>query len=108
MFDFKYLAIGFAIFVSACSATKHDADLSGIRIYYDKTMIRECDFKGDIIGSGGRWFNYLFISNKDLSYAALNDLKFAASVLGANAVHLPSDISFNTSVTFLGQAYKCH
>ena len=67
----------------------------------------ECRYLGEVIGSEGHWYTYLFISNKDLTQGALNDIYNQANALGANVVFISDDISFVTSVTFYGQAYHC-
>ena len=67
----------------------------------------ECKYLGEVIGSEGHWYTYLFISNSNLTQGALNDIYNKANALGANVVFISDDISFATSVTFYGQAYHC-
>jgi len=67
----------------------------------------ECEYLGEVVGSEGHWYTYLFISNSDLTQGALNDIYNKANDLGANVVFISDDISFATSVTFYGQAYHC-
>lgn len=103
----KYLFFSFVILISSCATPKNDADISSIRIYYEENKVQNCVFKSDIVGSDGRWFNFLFISNKILTYNALNDLKFTALEAGADSIFIHHNIQFGTSVTFIGQAFKC-
>jgi len=67
----------------------------------------ECRYLGEVIGSEGHWYTYLFISNTDLTQGALNDIYNKANALGANVVFISDNIHFVTSVTFYGQAYNC-
>ena len=67
----------------------------------------DCDYLGEVIGTEGHWYNYLFISNRNLVQGALNDLYNNAGAMGANVVFISDDVSFSTSVTFYGQTYNC-
>ncbi|GIU50430.1 MULTISPECIES: DUF4156 domain-containing protein [Shewanella] len=66
-----------------------------------------CELKGTLIGSQGHWYDYLFISNKDLTQGAINQLRNEASSLGANTIFLYKPKAFATSVTFIANAYVC-
>ncbi len=68
----------------------------------------DCRYLGEVIGSEGHWYNYLFLSNRKLIQGALNDIHNNANAMGANVVYVSDDISFTTSVTFYGQAYFCN
>ena len=76
-----------------------------IKLTADETL--DCTYLGTIVSSDGHWYNYLFISNDDLSNGAINDMYNKASKLGANVVYINNNIDFATSVTLLGQAYHC-
>jgi hypothetical protein len=65
--------------------------------------VPDCHYLGEVIGSEGHWYNYLFISNRKLTQGALNDMYNRA-----NVVYVSDDINFATSVTFYGQAYFCN
>ncbi len=78
-----------------------------IKIYDSFEQIKACQFINDLVGSEGTWYNYFFISNKDLTIASINDLKNQANAMGANTIHIQYNIDFNTSVTFFAQAYHC-
>jgi hypothetical protein len=67
----------------------------------------DCRYLGEVVGSEGYWYTYLFISNKKLIQGAINDLHNNANALGANVVYISDNIDFATSVTFYGQAYNC-
>lgn len=104
-----------ALLLSSCSYenVKHP-DNKPVRLIFkyelgivEADATPECKYLGEVIGSEGHWYNYLFISNKDLTQGALNDIYNQANTLGANVVFISDDISFATSVTFYGQAYQC-
>ncbi len=67
----------------------------------------DCRYLGEVIGSEGHWYTYLFISNRRLIQGAINDLHNNANAMGANVVYISDNIDFTTSVTFYGQAYSC-
>ncbi|WP_245942569.1 DUF4156 domain-containing protein [Candidatus Colwellia aromaticivorans] len=78
-----------------------------VKLFDDYEQVKGCRYIGEIVGSEGSWYNYLFISNKELTLASINDLKNQANAIGANNIHVHYNLSFNTSVTFLAQAYHC-
>jgi hypothetical protein len=78
-----------------------------VKLFDDYEQVKGCRYIGEIVGSEGRWYNFLFLSNKELTLASINDLKNQANELGANNIHVHYNLSFNTSVTFLAQAYHC-
>ncbi len=76
-------------------------------MYEDYPQVESCNYVSEVIGTEGSWYNYLFISNKDLTQGAVNDLKNSVLALNANTVHTHTNMGFATSVTILGQAYHC-
>jgi hypothetical protein len=79
-----------------------------VRLVFTESLVVKCSFRGDVVGSEGRWFNSWLISNDTLSYAALNDMRNHAHEQGADTVFVPGIPNlFRTSVTIIGQAYKC-
>lgn len=114
----QLLTILLLVLLSSCTNIIRTSDDSeAVRLYFlqhvvDKSVIadfdRDCTHIGEVIGSEGHWYTYLFISNPNLTRGALNDMKNNAYAMGANAVIVYNYISnFVTSVTFLGQAYYC-
>ena len=111
---FLIVLLHFAL--SACSIiTQKNPDNKPVRliqknelslIFNDKTP--DCRYLGEIIGTEGHWYTYLFISNRQLVQSALNDLYNRANAKGANVVFISDNVSFSTSVTFYGQAYYCN
>ena len=50
----------------------------------------ECSYLGEVIGSEGHWYTYLFVSNTDLTQGAINQIYNKANDLGANVVFILS------------------
>jgi len=107
-----------ALLSSACAPWNQTTkDSETVQLYFslkhniDDKLLTEFDQKckklGEVIGSEGRWFNYLFISNKLLTQGALDDIKNQAYKIGADKVVVHKKLDFTTSVTILGQAYDC-
>ena len=102
------------LLTASCGITQKRPDDKQIRlIFYNELNLAtdnkesRCDYLGEIIGSQGHWYDYLFISNANLTQGALNDIYNKADKLGANVVYINDHIPFATSVTFYGQAYAC-
>ena len=72
-----------------------------------KDLEKHCAFKGEVIGSEGNWYSYLFFSNADMIRGALNDVKNNAAKQGSNIVIIHQIDGFITSTTFVGQSYFC-
>jgi Domain of unknown function (DUF4156) len=66
-----------------------------------------CEFVSEVIGSDGHWYSNLFVSNSLIVQGAINDLRNRAYTNGGNLVIVYDDFDFASSVTFMGQAYKC-
>jgi hypothetical protein len=107
-----------AFFSSACGhwnyATKNSETVQlyfSIKHRVDDALLtkfdQKCKKRGEVIGSEGRWFNYLFISNANLIKGALIDIRNNANELGADKVVVHKQVEFVTSVTIVGQAYDC-
>ena len=67
----------------------------------------ECHWLGEVTGSEGHWFSYLFFANDLLVQGAMNDIKNRAKQLGANTVYIVAPQDFTTSFTIMGSAYRC-
>lgn len=104
-----------SIFISACSnVIKKNPDNKPVRLIQKNEIVLlskgktpDCRYLGEIIGSEGHWYDYLFISNRNLLQGALNDLLNRANALDANVVLVSDNVSFISSVTYYGQAYFC-
>jgi hypothetical protein len=67
-----------------------------------------CIYKGEVVGSEGHWYSYLFFKNDDMTRGALNDLKNNAIKKGANVVIAHQVTDFATSVTYSAESYFCN
>ncbi len=75
--------------------------------YHGIINIDQCEYKGEVTGSEGHWYSYLFYPNDTLIQGAMNELKANAIQLGADTVIFTLPQDFSTSVTMLGTAYLC-
>lgn len=80
---------------------------SQINVISNYEQVKGCRYISELVGSEGHWYSFFFISNTELTYASINDLKNKASEVGANTVYIDEHMGFGTSVTFLGQGYDC-
>ena len=117
MYITKIIAITLSVFLSSCTNIIRTSEESEtVRLFFltqvvDKSLNtdfnRGCTYIGEVVGSEGHWYTYLFISNTNLTQGAINDLKNKARDVSANTVIVHKNIDFATSVTLLGQAYSC-
>ena len=106
----KSLLLLSCLTLSSCSLLdthQLNENAKNIIIYGDYEQVEHCRYVGELIGSEGRWFNFAFLSNTELTLASIADLKNQASELGANSIHIEEHMGFSTSVTFVGHAYNC-
>ena len=100
------------IVISSCAPVQLHPDNKPVRlVFYNEINLTkttpDCEYIGPIVTSYGRWYNYLFISNTDLTNGAIDAMYNKANEIGANVVYINKNIDFVTSVTLLGQAYNC-
>ncbi|WP_047046109.1 DUF4156 domain-containing protein [Vibrio mexicanus] len=107
----KLLISGLAAFTLAgCSAPSNMPVVGSeeIHIRLDKTFsVTECEWLGDITGSEGHWYSYLFYTNDVMIQGAVNQLKNKAHDLGADTIVMIHPQDFVTSFTVFGNAYRC-
>ncbi len=111
-----YLTILLSFIIISCSSmAQKSPDNRPIRLIQKSELniitngkTPDCRYLGEVIGSEGHWYTYLFVSNRNLTQGALNDMYNRANAMGANVVYISDDINFVTSVTFYGQAYFCN
>ena len=101
-----------SILISSCAPVQLHPDNKPVRlVFYNEVKLSKvtlnCEYISPITSSYGRWFNYLFISNTDLTEGAIDDMYNKANEIGANVVYINNNIYFVTSVTLPGQAYIC-
>ena len=99
-----------AFLCTACSLIRTQELATGaekVRIYDSDSHVKDCQYLKEVIGSEGHWYNYLFISNRDLTQGAMNDLKNRTLGMGGDTAHVHTNMFFTTSVTILAEAYRC-
>ncbi len=109
-----------ALLSSACAhyIIQTDENSKSVRLHFflkdamDDTQFvaleQQCEYLGEVIGSQGHWYDYLFLPNKLMTQGALNDMRNEAHRIGANTVVIHKNTMFVTSVTITGQAYNCN
>ena len=99
----------FLLLLNGCSSIPLDDGADSVKIYYSIMERPNCDYVGDVIGSDGNLATFMFTSNINLTQGALNDIRNNAMAMGGNAVFiLRSQLSYNTTSTFVGTVYRCH
>ena len=98
--------------ISSCAPVQLQPDNKPVRlVFFNEVMLTkvkpDCDYIGPVTSSYGNWYNYLFISNTNLTNGAIDDMYNQANKRDANVVYINNNIDFATSVTLLGQAYNC-
>ncbi|MCL9776074.1 DUF4156 domain-containing protein [Vibrio methylphosphonaticus] len=98
------------VMLSGCSSPAHNLtqQSASVVLRLDQNIdTSQCQWKGDVTGSEGHWYNFLFLLNSTMARGAMNDIKNNAAEIGANTVYLLLPIDFQTSVTLFGSAYDC-
>ena len=86
-----------------------ESKAASVKVYYSDAEIANCDYKGDVIGSDGNFFTFLFISNVDLTRGALNDIRNNAMAIDGDSVFILREmLPYATTSTFVGSAYHCY
>jgi hypothetical protein len=101
-----------AYFTTACAPVELHPDNKPVRLFfYNEINLAkghpQCTYIGPVVSSYGHWYNYLFLSNTQMTEGAIDDMYNKANELGANVVYINKNVDFTTSVTLLGQAYNC-
>lgn len=95
------------LFFVGCTTNPVLDEARPIQLFFDSPDLGACQFRGEVVGSQGSWYDFWFTSNPDLVNGAINELKNDALTRRANVVSVVSPIPFGTSVTLFGQAYEC-
>ncbi|MBA5763685.1 DUF4156 domain-containing protein [Vibrio sp. 404] len=98
------------VLLSGCSApfTTLETSAADVHVRMDSGFnADECDWLGEVTGTEGHWYSYLFFNNDAMVQGSLNDIKNRAKKLGANTVYMIAPQDFTTSFTVVGNAYKC-
>jgi hypothetical protein len=106
----KTFFLGFIpLLLLACSTTPLKREAESMRIFFSAEEVKGCKYLGEVIGSEGYWYSSWLTSNKNLATGSLNDLRNKAQRIGADSIFIPTNLLlFKTSVTFIGQAYRCN
>lgn len=89
-------------------ATSLDESAQQVHLRMDASFdAYQCRWLGEVTGSEGHWFSYLFFANDLLVQGAMNDIKNRANQIGANTVYVVAPQDFTTSFTMMGSAYWC-
>lgn len=105
-----WLTVLLLILIAGCSSPSHTLipQASDVQIHTQVVATESnCQWIGEVTGSEGHWYNYLFYPNATMIEGALIDLKNHAQMMGANRVALLNPHNFQTSVTLVGTAYHC-
>ncbi|MDF2155489.1 DUF4156 domain-containing protein [Vibrio sp. CAU 1672] len=100
-----------AALLLGCTTPHHVADAHSqqVELRLDGQFdASQCDYLGDVIGSEGHWYSYLFYTNDAMIQGAINQLKNNAAMLGADTVYMVAPQDFVTSFSVLGTAYRCN
>ncbi|MGF1753875.1 DUF4156 domain-containing protein [Vibrio makurazakiensis] len=107
----KLLAVFIAVIsISGCTAptvAMHEQARDIKLDLHGSFDISNCQFLGEVTGSEGHWYSYLFFPNDVLLQGAINKAKNNALSLGANTLVFSRPQDFATSVTLLGTSYQC-
>ena len=79
-----------------------------VRLYDSLPQGTQCRYIDEIVGSEANMLTFLFISNRDITVSARNDLRNQAAKMGGNTVVIQKgDFVYTTSTVFIGQVYNC-
>jgi hypothetical protein len=96
------------LLINSCAHVTLEPDAESVEILYSHTEQESCEYLGDVIGSDGNLMTYLFISNRNLTRGALNDIRNRARAIGGDTVYIIREhMGYTTSTTFLGSVYNC-
>ncbi|WP_063344126.1 DUF4156 domain-containing protein [Vibrio jasicida] len=108
---FRYVMTGsIALALMGCStpSTLSSIPSDSVQIRIDSQFNpQHCEYLGEVTGSEGHWYSYLFYTNDAMMQGAMHDLKNKVSAIGADTVFMISPQDFVTSFSVLGVAYRC-
>jgi len=93
-----------------CASPKNQLDpgARSVAVHHsNQTMIEQCQYVSEVVGSEGHWYNFFLYNNDALIQGAVNQLKNNARKAGADTVLLSIPMHFTTSVSILASAYRC-
>ena len=97
------------IILFGCSATNVlKPAASDVRIYTTIPQLEQCKYLGEIIGAEGKLYNYLFISNYNMTKGARDHLRNQAHELGGNVIQVETrSFNYTSSTVYVGNVYAC-
>lgn len=95
------------LLLASCGVATLKPEAAHVEITAEPVKSNTCQYLGEVIGSEGHWYTFLFIANRVLMQAAIDDLRNQAAAKGADTVFIDEPHVFSTSVTLLGLAYRC-
>jgi hypothetical protein len=105
---FKNVLVLLTLYIlGGCAVVQLDPAATHVKFTANLVNVDNCEYRGEVIGTEGHWYTYLFIANEVLMQAALDDLRNNAAARGANTVYIDDPYNFSSSVTILGLAYYC-
>jgi hypothetical protein len=99
--------LALVLLLASCSVVKLKEDARHVEFVESPAEMASCEYLGQVTGSEGHWYSYLFLSNRAMVQSALDDLRNRAAEKGANNVFIGWPHDFTTSVTMYGLAYRC-
>lgn len=103
----KIIAPAFVLLLAGCTAQPLIKDAETVKVMLAHKPAAECTYLGEVIGSQGQWYDFMFTPNTELVQGAINDMKNQTLALGGNTIYISQELSFVTSETLLGQAFRC-
>ena len=105
------MSVGFFALVCLMAGCAHflpKKETAPIRVHFQEQDVLSCAYLGEVVGSAGHWYSAWFLNNDDLINGALDDMRSQAHARGADTLFVAGNtLNFQTSVTLLGQAYRC-
>lgn len=99
----------FLLLLYGCSHIPLEDRATSVKVYYSLSEKSNCDHVGDVIGSDGNIFTFLFMSNTGLTRGALNDIRNEARAMGGDTVFILRELlPYRTTTTFVGSVYSCN
>jgi len=94
---------------TGCSATNVlKPEASHVRIVDEIFASQRCEYLGEVIGSEGKIYNAIFISNKDLTRGARSDMRNQTFDMGGNLIVTDFNaLTYTSSTVYVGNAYHC-
>jgi len=103
----KITSLATLLLLASCTAQPLIRQAETVKVMMTHKPAAECSYLGEVIGSQGHWYDFIFTPNTELAQGAINDMKNQTLALGGNTVYISQELNFVTSETLLGQAFRC-